>query len=87
MGFGLGIFAATGLAAFTVTSAVAAGVAKPTAGLLVALGGAVAIVARVVLGVLADRRGRAHLPVVAAMLVAGSIGYGLLGLAADRRSL
>lgn len=87
VGLGLGIFASTGLSAFTATSAVAAGIAKPTAGLLVALGGASAVAARVVSGILADRRGRAHLPVVAAMLVVGSAGYALLGLAASERSL
>lgn len=86
-GLGLGIFAATGLSAFTATSAVAAGVAKPTAGLLVALGGASSVVARIVSGLLADRRGRAHLPVVAAMLVVGSAGFALLGVASDHRSL
>lgn len=87
IGFGLGVFAATGLTAFTATSAVAAGVAKPTAGLLVALGGAVSVTGRVVSGVLADRRGRAHLLVVAAMLFAGTAGYALLAAAADGRSL
>lgn len=86
-GFGLGVFAATGLSAFTATSAVSAGITRSTAGLLVALGGTAAVVTRIVAGRLADRRGRAHLPVVAGMLVTGSIGYGLLGLAAAERSL
>lgn len=87
VGFGLGIFAATGLSAFAVTSAVAAGITKSNAGLLIALGGAVAVGARVIVGVLADRRGRAHLPVVAGMLVVGGAGYGVLAMAATDRSL
>ena len=74
-GFGLGVFTATGLSAFTVSSAVAAGLAPGTAGLLAALGGALSVGARVTSGARADRRGRAHLPVVSVMLAAGAAGY------------
>lgn len=87
IGFGLGVFAENALTAFTATSAVTAGIARPTAGLLVALGGGTAVTTRVVSGVLADRRGHSHLPMVAAMLLAGSLGYGLLSLAAAGHSL
>lgn len=75
VGFGLGIFAATGLTAFLVTSAVAAGLSEANAGFIAALGGAVAVAARVATGILADRRGRGHLPVVAGMLVFGVVGF------------
>lgn len=86
-GFALAVVATSGLSAFTATSAVAAGISPSTAGLLVALGGAVAVAVRIISGVLADHRGRAHLPVVAIMLLAGAGGYGLLAAAAGQRSL
>jgi MFS family permease len=84
-GFGLGVFAATGLSAFIVISAVDAGASKGGAGLLAALGGAVAVVTRILSGAAADRRGRAHLPVVAAMLVTGAAGYAVLAVGAAGR--
>jgi len=77
-GFFLGIFAANGLTAFLVTSAVASGIADGHAGLLAAVAGAVAVTVRVVVGHRADHRGRAHFPVVALMLVIGVAGYGAL---------
>lgn len=86
IGFGFGVFAASGLSAFAATSAVEAGASHADAGLLVALGGAVAVGARIVSGILADRRGGRHLPVVAGMLVAGGGGYALLALAVAARS-
>ncbi|MHB1710448.1 MAG: MFS transporter [Acidimicrobiales bacterium] len=79
-GFGLGIFAAAGLGSFMVTSAVTMGFAKGTAGLIAALAGAAAVGARVASGIRADRRGRAHFPVVAFMLATGSLGYGALAI-------
>lgn len=82
IGFGIGVAAASALAAFLVSSAVALGMARGTAGLLAALGGLAAVTSRIVTGVLADRRGRAHLPVVAGMLGLGALGYGGLALAA-----
>ncbi len=84
-GFLLGIAGATALASFLATASVHAGVSKGTAGLLVALGGVSAMLARIVTGVLADRRGGRHLPVVAAMLLTGSAGYVLLAVAAAAR--
>lgn len=87
VGFGLGIFAATGLSAFTASSAVACGMGASAAGALVAAGGATSVASRIVTGLLADRRGRAHLPVVAVMLAAGSVGYGLLAAASTTGAL
>ncbi len=75
VGFGLGVFAATGMTAFIVTSAVHDGLSSSSAGLLAALGGAVAIVGRLVAGARADRRGGAHFVAVATMLAVGSVGY------------
>lgn len=77
-GFGLGVFSASGLTAFLVTGAVATGMSKAVAGVLFALAGLVAGSSRVLAGFLADRRGRAHLVVVAIMLVAGACGYCIL---------
>lgn len=80
IGFGLGVFAATGLTAFLVTSGVATGLSKGDAGFVAASAGAVAFIARIVTGILADRRGRAHFKVVSSMLAIGVMGY--VGLAA-----
>ncbi len=87
IGFGMAVFASSGLGAFTATAAVAAGASRGGAGLLVALGGTVAVLVRIVSGVIADRRGRAHLVVVAAMLGVGAMGYALLAAAAGLRSV
>ncbi len=64
--------------AFFVLSAVDAGVATATAGVLLAIGGAAGIVARLSVGWLADRRGAGHLRFVAGMLALGAVGYILL---------
>ena len=79
IGFGLGIFAASAMTAFLVTSSVAGGISKSDAGFLAGVAGALAVGIRVYSGVLADRRGRGHFKVIAAMLVLGSFGY--LGIA------
>ncbi len=84
VGFGLGVIAANSLTAFVVTSAVHSRITKGGAGLLAAAGAATAAVVRVVSGARADRRGRAHLPVVAAMLAAGGVGYAVLALGVAR---
>ncbi len=75
IGFGLGIFATTGLTAFLVLSAVAAGIGEATAGLVAALAGAGAVIARIVTGAQADRRGHSHYGIIAAMLTTGVAGY------------
>jgi MFS family permease len=79
-GLGLGMFAASGLAAFLVSAAVADGFGKAAAGLVAAGAGAAAVIVRIATGELADRRGGRHFPVVAAMLAAGAVGYALLAL-------
>ena len=79
-GFGLGLAAAGSLTAFLASSAVSAGAGRGSAGLLLGVGGAAAVVGRVAVGWYSDRRAGDHLPVVAAMLAAGALGF--LGLAA-----
>jgi MFS family permease len=81
-GLGLGVFAASGLAAFLATAAVSAGFARGTAGLIVAAAGGAAVIVRVASGVLADRRGGRHFPVVATMLAVGAVGYGMAAVGA-----
>ncbi|NNN19272.1 MAG: MFS transporter [Acidimicrobiaceae bacterium] len=85
IGFGLGIFAAAAMTGFLVTSAVAAGLTKSNAGFVAGFAGAIAVIARIYAGIAADRRGRGHFKVVAAMLIIGSLGYGGLAIGASTR--
>ena len=78
VGVGLGSAAATPLGAFVVESAVAAGVEVGAAGLLLALGGAVSIVVRVLFGRLADGMGGGRLLLVAGMLAVGTAEFVLI---------
>ncbi|MGC8463788.1 MAG: MFS transporter [Acidimicrobiales bacterium] len=80
VGFGLGVFAASGMTAFIVTSAVHDGLSSSHAGLLAALGGAVAVAGRLVAGARADRRGGAHFTATAVLLAVGSAGYVVLAI-------
>lgn len=86
IGLGLGIFAATALSAFMVISAVHIGMSRGQAGFVAAIAGASAVVGRIVIGVLADRRGGRHFPVVAVMMLVGVFGYVLLALGTSTRS-
>lgn len=74
-GIGFGAAAAGTLGAFLTNSAVEAGMAESSAGLLVAGGSALGIAARLAAGALADRRGRGHLLRVSAMLALGAVAY------------
>jgi MFS family permease len=78
LGIGLGSVAANPLGVFLVGSAVDAGIGVGSAGLLLALGGAVSIAVRVVFGRLADGMGGGRLLLVAGMLVVGTAGFALL---------
>lgn len=81
----LGVAAALGggvanaLTAFLVDSTVARGVAESSAGLLLALGSAICVAARLAIGWLADRRDGGHLVLVATLLGCGGVGVALLG--------
>ena len=74
VGAGFASASAGSLGAFLVQSAVAMGEPAGRAGLLLSLGSVVGVAARLGGGWLADRRTRAHLPVVAGQLVVGAIG-------------
>lgn len=87
IGFGLGIFSATGISAFLVTGAVAEGMGKGAAGLVAALVGLIAIAVRVGMGFQADRREGRHLLVVASSLAIGACGSGVLVLSATSHTL
>lgn len=84
--FALGLVAASTLGAFLVTSAVESGMSRGDAGLVAALASAAGLIVRLVVGVLADRRGGRHFPVVAGMLTVGAAGYVLLAAGAASRS-
>lgn len=66
------------LASFLVSAGVDAGLGESEAGLVLTMGSAIGITMRLVAGARADRRGGAHLPVVALLLVGGTAGYLLL---------
>ncbi len=78
LGTALGSAAANPLGAFVVESSVAAGIEVGTAGLLLALGSAVGIGVRVLLGWLTDRREGGSLNLVAGMMALGTLGFLLL---------
>jgi MFS family permease len=85
LGVGLGAAAAGTLGTFLVNACVEAGMSEGGAGLLVAAGSATVIVVRLVAGARADRRQGRNLPVVAAMLALGAVGY--LLYATETRSM
>ncbi len=69
---------ANALGTYLVASAVDTGIAEGTAGLLAALGSAVSLAVRMSLGARADRRRDYGYGTVAALLVAGAVGYLLM---------
>jgi MFS family permease len=71
---------ATMLSIFLVSSAVAQGIDAGLAGLALTLGSVAGLVGRLLNGWLADRRRGGHITVVAACLVVGAVGLGLLAL-------
>jgi predicted MFS family arabinose efflux permease len=78
MGGALGSAGPNSLGAYLVASAVDAGIAEGVAGLLAAAGSGASLLARVALGERADRRRDYGFTAVAALLVAGSVGFVLL---------
>jgi cyanate permease len=81
--FGLGSSAASSLGAYTVSTAVAAGMSEGSAGLLVAMGSVVGLISRLAVGHLSDRRPGSQLDLVGWMLAAGGVGFLLLGAARE----
>lgn len=78
--FGCGTASATAMASFLVAAAVEDGYGLGSAGVLLAVGSASAILTRGVAGWSADRRIGGHLPIVASMLALGGLGMGLLAV-------
>ena len=78
---GLASAAAIATSAFFVESAVERGATSTAGGMLLALGGGLAIATRLYVGRQADRGTRRHLVVVAALLAIGSLGQWFLSLA------
>ncbi|WP_410810296.1 MFS transporter [Micromonospora sp. 067-2] len=72
--------AANALGTFLVDSAAARGLSPGLAGLTLTLGSAICVLARVGAGWMADRRSSGHVALIAAMLVVGAVGLGLLAL-------
>ncbi len=81
--FALGAAAASSLGAYTVSTAVAAGIDEGLAGVLVAMGSVVGIAARLMIGHWSDRRPGSQLDLVYWLLGIGGIGFAMLGLADD----
>jgi MFS family permease len=78
VGVTAGNAAVGGMNAFLIDAASSAGVTHTAAAGVLVLGAGLTIVARVVVGVRADRSGRDPLPAVAMLLGGGAIGYALL---------
>ena len=85
VGFGLSMLSITALTTFLVTSAVASGLGKGAAGLLVGIAGGVAVLVRISVGARADRAGGRHLRLVGGMLCCGAAGYLLLAAGSATR--
>jgi MFS family permease len=80
VGFGLGSSAASSLGAYTVSTAVASGMSEGAAGVLVAIGSVAGLASRVMIGHWSDRRRGSQLDLVCWMLLAGALGFLMLGL-------
>jgi MFS family permease len=79
--FALGSSAAASLGAYTVSTAVEAGLSEAAAGLLVAIGSVVGLTSRLTIGHWSDRRYGSQLDLVTWMLAFGGVGFLLLGTA------
>lgn len=77
---GLSTAASSAVTSFYVDAGVRAGSSESAVGSLLAVASVAAIVMRLGLGVLADRIPSGHLRLCAALLVAGSLGFGLLAI-------
>lgn len=80
IGMALGFGAVKVFGTFLVEANVTAGLSPALAGLLLSMGSGLAIVARLVLGRIADRREGHQLRLVVGMLLVGAIGFGVLAL-------
>jgi cyanate permease len=78
VGVGFGAAAAGTLGAFLVSAFVDAGMGEGAAGGVAAAGSLFGLIVRLTAGARADRRRGGHLRVVASMMAAGAVAYGLL---------
>jgi MFS family permease len=78
--FAFGSSAAASLGAYTVSTAVSAGMAEGMAGILVAIGSVVGLASRLLVGHWSDRRTGSQLDLVTWMLGIGGVGFLLLGV-------
>jgi predicted MFS family arabinose efflux permease len=83
VGAGLGIFGMDALATFLVPYAVDVGFGEGAAGVLLAIGSALGIITRIIMGWLIDRRTAGGLTTVATFLALGAAGIGLLATGSD----
>jgi MFS family permease len=79
----LGVGAASALGVFFVDATVSAGLSPAAAGWLQALGSSLGVISRLLAGRAADTMPSGHLRLVAIMLAAGAIGFGLLAVGGD----
>jgi MFS family permease len=80
MSFALGAAAAGSLGAYSVSTAVSAGLSEAAAGVLVALGSVVGLASRVGMGHWSDRRSGDQLDLVAGLLGVGIVGFLLMAV-------
>lgn len=76
----LGAGAGNAMGAFYVDSAVSRGISAGTAGLLLAVGSGTGIVARMGWGWWTDRRRMDRIPVVAALMLVGAVGFAVIAV-------
>lgn len=81
--FGLGTSVSSSITTFFVISAVEDGTADGVAGTLLAVAGGLAVVTRIVAGIISDRTPRNHLKGCAFLAGAGALGVAALALAGD----
>lgn len=80
VGFGLGSSASVSLGAYTVSTAVASGMTEGAGGVLAAVGSVVGLASRVAVGHWSDQRRGSQLDLVCWMLIAGGLGFLMLGV-------
>jgi MFS family permease len=80
VGFGLGSSAASSLGAYSLSTAVASGMSEGAAGILIAVGSVVGLASRIFVGGWSDRRRGSQLDLVSWMIIAGAVGFLMLGV-------
>lgn len=79
-GIGAASAAVTALGAFVVSWGVTVGLSPATAAYVLAAGSALSLIARVVTGARADRRGGQHFPVVVRQILVGAVAFAVLAV-------